>query len=90
MTEQPPAVPSFATDGGHALFRWLREMRDQHPVWLDQMGLWNVFRYADVQRVIADPDVFSSDTTPLIPGMSQLQRGTLTRMDPPNTTSCAG
>ena len=83
MTEQPPALPSFATDGGHALFRWLREMRDQHPVWLDQMGLWNVFRYADVQRAIADPDVFSSDTTPLIPGMSQLQRGTLTRMDPP-------
>jgi hypothetical protein len=30
--------------GGHALFRWLREMRDQHPVWLDQMGLWNGFR----------------------------------------------
>jgi cytochrome P450 len=83
MTEQLPAAPSFATDGGHALFRWLREMRDQHPVWLDQMGLWNVFGYADVQRVIADPAVFSSDTTPLIPGMSQLQRGTLTRMDPP-------
>jgi hypothetical protein len=38
MTEQPLAVPSFATDGGHALFRWLHEMRDRHSVWLNQMG----------------------------------------------------
>jgi cytochrome P450 len=76
-------MPSFAAEGGHALFAWLREMRDRHPVWRDPSGFWSVFRYAEVQQAAADPAVFSSDTSPAIPGMSHLQRGTLTRMDPP-------
>ncbi|HEV7733492.1 MAG TPA: cytochrome P450 [Candidatus Binatia bacterium] len=79
MTSQP----AFGTDRGRALVAWLREMRDEHPVWQDGQGLWNVFRYADVQRVMTDPTTFSSDTTRLVPSMSHLQRGTLTRMDPP-------
>ena len=65
------------------MLAWLREMRDRRPVWWDANGFWNVFRYADVQRAAADPAVFSSDTTPVLPGMERLQRGTLTRMDPP-------
>jgi cytochrome P450 len=83
MSEQIPPLPSFAANGGHALLAWLREMRDQHPVWEDPNGFWSVFRYADVQRAAADPAVFSSDTSPVMPSMSRLQRGTLTRMDPP-------
>jgi cytochrome P450 len=75
--------PAFGSENGRALFAWLRAMRDEHPVWQDGQGLWNVFRYADVQRVMGDPATFSSDTTRLVPGMSRLQRGTLTRMDPP-------
>jgi hypothetical protein len=30
-------------------------MRDQHPVWRDPNGFWNVFRYADVQQAAGDP-----------------------------------
>jgi cytochrome P450 len=55
MTEHATTPPSFATEGGHALFAWLREMRDQHPVWRDPNGFWNVFRYADVQQAAGDP-----------------------------------
>ena len=55
MTEHATTPPSFATEGGHALFAWLREMRDQHPVWRDPSGFWNVFRYADVQQAAGDP-----------------------------------
>jgi cytochrome P450 len=83
MTEPATAPPSFATEGGHALFAWLREMRDQHPVWRDPNGFWNVFRYADVQQAAGEPAVFSSDTSSLVPSIARLQRGTLTRMDPP-------
>ena len=58
-------------------------MRDQHPVWCDTNQFWNVFRYADVRQASADPAVFSSDLSPLNPAMSRIQRGTMTRLDPP-------
>src|SRR5262245_17497501 len=81
--EQAPVMPSVGEEGGRAMFAWLREMRDRWPVWKDAMGFWGVFRYADVEHAASDPEVFSSDTTAAIPGMERLQRGTLTRMDPP-------
>lgn len=83
MTDQALTIPPFAQDGGHALFAWLREMRDRRPVWRGPNDAWNVFRYADVVRSAADPPVFSSDLSALNPGMGRIQRGTLTRMDPP-------
>src|SRR5262245_32368789 len=76
-------MPPMGEDGGRAMFAWLREMRDRWPVWKDPVGFWSVFRYADVESAASDPDVFSSDTSAAIPGMERLQRGTLTRMDPP-------
>ena len=83
MSDETFTMPPWSQDRGRALFGWLREMRDRHPVWRDPNGLWNVFRYADVQQAAAEPAVFSSDTSPVMPGMGRLQRGTLTRMDPP-------
>ena len=62
---------------------WLHEMRDQHPVWCDTNQFWNVFRYADVRQASAEPAVFSSDLSRLNPGMSRIQRGTMSRLDPP-------
>jgi cytochrome P450 len=83
MTEQLLTIPPLAQDGGHALFAWLREMRDQRPVWRDRNEFWNVFRYADVYRAAADPAVFSSNASSVNPSMRRLQRGMLTRVDPP-------
>lgn len=43
-------------------FPWYRQMRQTAPVWYDtSSGVWNVFRYADVQRVLQDHPTFSSD-----------------------------
>jgi cytochrome P450 len=77
------SIPPFGKDGGRALVAWLRDMRDQHPVWCDTNQFWNVFRYADVRHASAEPAVFSSDLSRLNPGMSRIQRGTMTRLDPP-------
>ena len=46
----------------HAPFEWYRTMRAtqpvfQHPDW----GGWQVFRYADVSRVLSEHATFSSD-----------------------------
>ena len=76
-------IPPFAERGGQALLIWLRAMRDQRPVWSDTNGFWNVFRYGDVRRAADNPATFSSDLSRLNPSLSHLQRGTLTRVDPP-------
>ncbi|MBA4541528.1 MULTISPECIES: cytochrome P450 [Thermoactinomyces] len=42
-------------------YSWYKEMRAKSPVYFDQkQGVWNVFLYEDVNRVISDKDVFSS------------------------------
>src|SRR5262245_33893746 len=38
MPEQNLVPPPLAKDDGHAMFAWLREMRDRHPVWRDANG----------------------------------------------------
>ena len=83
MPEQKLAPPPLAKDGGHAMFAWLRAMRDGQPVWRDPDDIWHVFRDADVREAAADPATFSSDLGGLNPSMARIQRGTLTRMDPP-------
>ncbi|EMA47517.1 cytochrome P450 [Halococcus morrhuae DSM 1307] len=41
-------------------FDWYREMRDDSPVRYDaSRGSWDVFRHADVKRVISDDEAFS-------------------------------
>lgn len=76
-------VPPTAEDGGHTLLPWLREMRDEHPVWRDTYGVWHVFRYADVARVISDPQVFSSDVGRVVPVAQRFSAGNLLLTDPP-------
>jgi cytochrome P450 len=45
-------------------FPWYRRMRESDPVYYDeQEHAWNVFRYQDVQRVLADYQTFSSQLT---------------------------
>ena len=44
------------------LYDWFKEMRDTQPVWLDESsGCWHVFRYTDVNTVITDYHLFSSE-----------------------------
>jgi cytochrome P450 len=76
-------IPPTAEDGGHTLLSWLREMRDENPVWRDVHGVWHVFRYADGARVISDPQLFSSDTTQVIPAGQRFRAGNLLLTDPP-------
>ena len=76
-------IPPTAEDGGRTLLPWLREMRDENPVWRDGHGVWHVFRYADVVRVISDPQVFSSDVGRVIPVAQRFSAGNLLLTDPP-------
>ena len=77
------AIPPTVEDGGHILLPWLREMRDEHPVWRDAYGIWHVFRYADVARAISDSQVFSSEVGRVFPVGEKFAQGNLTRTDPP-------
>ncbi|MEU3246143.1 cytochrome P450 [Streptomyces sp. NPDC006875] len=77
-------APSVEPDGGATLLAWLARMREQCPVWRDEAGQVHLFRYEDVQRVLADPATFSSDTVGrLSGGERQAPRGTLLLLDPP-------
>ncbi|HEX4103089.1 MAG TPA: hypothetical protein VHY21_21535 [Pseudonocardiaceae bacterium] len=68
---------------GATLLPWLHEMRDENPVWRDTYGVWHVFRYSDVARVISDPQVFSSDIARVIPTVQRFSAGNLLLTDPP-------
>ncbi|GCE14633.1 cytochrome P450 [Tengunoibacter tsumagoiensis] len=44
------------------MYEWFQRMRDTQPVWLDEnSGCWHVFRYADVNTLITDSTLFSSE-----------------------------
>lgn len=73
-----------------ALFEHYRAMRESQPVARDDVrDIWHVYRHADVQRVLSDYEVFSSD------GVRMRTRvygegkgggnpvGSIVRMDPP-------
>jgi cytochrome P450 len=77
------SIAPCTDDGGQKLLPWLREMRDEQPVWRDAYGIWHVFRYADVARVISDPQVFSSDLGRVFPIGEKFSQGNLLRTDPP-------
>jgi erythromycin 12 hydroxylase len=77
------AGPPSPQDGGRALRAWMRQKRDEEPVWRDPRGVYHVFRYDSVQRVLMDHRAFSSDRTRLMPANGQLGKGNLTMMDPP-------
>ncbi len=83
MTTEPLTLPPTIEDGGDKLLAWLREMRDEQPVWRDEHGIWHVFRYADVEEILSDFALFSSDTSRLLPAAQTLAEGSLISMDPP-------
>jgi cytochrome P450 len=83
MTAEARTFPPTIDDGGRTLLPWLRQMRDEHPVWRDEYGIWHVFRYADVARAISDSQVFSSDVGRVFPVGDKFTEGNLTRTDPP-------
>src|SRR5205085_1469196 len=83
MTVEIHTIPPSLDDGGRTLLPWLREMRDEQPVWRDEFGIWHVFRYADVARAISDSQVFSSELGRVLPIGEKFSQGNLTRTDPP-------
>ncbi|MDQ4031568.1 MAG: cytochrome P450 [Actinomycetota bacterium] len=83
MTTELHTTPPTIEDGGHTLLPWLREMRDDHPVWRDAYGIWHVFRYADVHKAISEPQVFSSATARVVPAAQRFSAGNLLQTDPP-------
>ncbi|MEU3838470.1 cytochrome P450 [Streptomyces sp. NPDC028635] len=84
MASSPTIAPRpTVEDGGHALFSWLRTMRDEHPVHEDEFGVFHVFRHADVLAVTSDPAVFSSELHRLRPDSEALTEEILSVIDPP-------
>jgi erythromycin 12 hydroxylase len=83
MTVETHTIPPSLDDGDRTLLPWLREMRDEQPLWRDEYGIWHVFRYADVTHAISDSQVFSSDVGRVLPIGEKLAEGNLTRTDPP-------
>lgn len=65
-------------------FLWYEEMRKQTPVYYnDKAGMWNVFLYKDVKRVLEDKEFFSN----VIPRRGQsLLSQSIIAMDPPKHT----
>ena len=58
---QPKQQAAPATYNALDPFPWYARMRGESPVFRDQRGTWNVFRYGDVQQVLSDHAVFSSE-----------------------------
>lgn len=73
-------IPGMADEA--ALVNWLAVMRDKHPVWRDQYGVWHIFRHKDIQAVLRDTATFSSDPTRVIEGASPTP-GMIHEIDPP-------
>jgi cytochrome P450 len=87
MAEQAPAAPRSAVeDPAEEVFAWFRSMQAEHPVHRDDNGLWHVFTYADVARVLSDPSTFSSDDRAFNPRQEDIDRfsqGSIVNLDPP-------
>jgi cytochrome P450 len=70
------------------IYDWYRKMRSAEPVrWDETFAGWQLFRYADVRRALADPGVFrSSRPATRQPAGGVLDPGvdTMVRADPPD------
>jgi cytochrome P450 len=70
-----------------ASYDWYRQMRETQPVSQDSAsGIWHLFRYDDVARVLSDHATFSSDQNRFVPeeyrDLSPIS-SSIVRMDPP-------
>ena len=62
----PPPITTL--DQLPARLAWYAEMRETAPVYREEAtGLWHVYRYADVDRVVSDYAAFSSETALMDP-----------------------
>src|SRR5262249_53059261 len=60
---------------------WYRNMQEKQPIrYRDQPGVWEVFRYDDVQRVLTDHSLFSVEITRM-EGLADNE--TISALDPP-------
>ncbi|GCE46363.1 hypothetical protein EI42_05696 [Thermosporothrix hazakensis] len=51
-----------------AMYDWYRQMRETQAVSQDPAsGMWNIFRYEDVERVLSDHATFSSEQNRFVP-----------------------
>ena len=70
-----------------SLLAWLRRQREAGSIHHDErQRVWQVFGYADVERVLADPGAFSSSFSEIMPHQGDFDlfaRGNFVRMDPP-------
>ncbi|MFJ3520419.1 cytochrome P450 [Streptomyces sp. NPDC090131] len=67
------------------MIAWLRRMRSEAPVCKDKKtGIWQVFRRADVLRVMSDTESFSSDILQIVPESKEFARGNIMLTDPPD------
>lgn len=66
-------------------YPWYRTMRHDAPVFHDPRdGSWNVFRFADVQRVLQDHQTFSADLSGALPvDQRDAFQASLIGVDPP-------
>ena len=92
---QPPTPTTQAAPPSlDALLAWLRQQRDAEWVHHDeQHGIWQVFGYAAVERVLSDPGAFSSDFSEIMPAQRDFalfSRGNFVRMDPPKHRKLRG
>ena len=77
-----------------AMLAWLREQRARGSVhFTEQQRFWQVFGYAEAQRVLSDPLVFSSDFSRIMPAQPDFElfsKGNFVRMDPPKHRKLRG
>jgi cytochrome P450 len=77
-----------------ALLAWLRRQREAGSIHHDErQGVWQVFGYADVERMLSDPGAFSSDFSEIMPHQRDFDlfaRGNFVRMDPPKHRKLRG
>jgi cytochrome P450 len=70
-----------------ASYDWYRQMRETQPVYQDSAsGIWHLFRYDDVARVLNDHATFSSEQNRFMPAEyrdSSPLSSSILRMDPP-------
>src|SRR5262247_1303682 len=76
------------------LLAWLRRQRDAGSIHHDErQRVWQVFGYADTERVLSDPGAFSSDFSTIMPHQRDFDlfaRGNFVRMDPPKHRKLRG
>ncbi|MFJ8132323.1 cytochrome P450 [Streptomyces hydrogenans] len=76
------------TEPVDAVFAWFREMHEKQPVHHDDTYGWQLFRHADITRVLTDPTTFSSDTVRLYndpqPDFDLFLMGNLVTSDAPH------